>query len=153
MMRREAKSKTSNSLQIQSAVRMNKAMFHAGIHADSALQVVNRPAGESERKKDLLTKLPFRIYTGDEEKCEEKQLYMRIYGAGERAIKKRDGHHRNHRDSLNTMTRGGFAGVVAAVKILANHNTKPFHSNQFGEDLADSGYLATFGPETEESFP
>ena len=75
---------------------------------------------------------------------------MRIYVAQERAIKKRDGSHRNARDTLKTMNRSGYEGIVAAIKILANNNVKPFNSNNSGEELADCAYLDLFGADTAE---
>ena len=86
----------------------------------------------------------------DEEKSEGKSVNIRVYGAKERAIIKRDGQHRRNNDDILTVRRSRYDGVMAAVKLLANNNSKPFSSNGFGEDLADCAYLEHFGPETPE---
>ena len=147
-MRKQAKE--TDSLQIQCARRLNKALHHIGIHADTALPQGCRPGGSYSRPRDLLLWLPVRIYSTDEEKSEGKALHIRMYGAKERAIKKRDGHHRRNNDDILTVKRTGYEGVMAAVKILAKNNAAPFDSGGFGDELADCGYLNTFGPDTAE---
>ena len=135
---------------MQAARRLHKALHHLGIHADSALPEAIRPLGEFHRPRTLLALLPMRVWSMDEEKSEGKSIHIRMYGAKERSIKKRDGHHRRHNDDTLTLNKTGHQGILVVIKVLANNNTKPFSSNAFGEELADSHYLDTFGPETSE---
>ena len=141
-----AAAKDKNELQRQAAVRLNKALFHCGIPLDAALR---NAQGTNERSKDDLLRLLILIYGSDEESVEGRQMNIRMYVLGERSIKMRDCHHSNHNNGLLTLHHCGQNSILACLKLLAN-NRKPFESNQFGQDLANAGYLTIFGPETAE---
>ena len=142
-----ALAREKNNLQHQALTRLNKAMRHVGINIDDCLRSGHFT---EERQKDDLQHLKIIVYGSDEEYTEGKQLNIRIYKLGERAIKKRDCHHRNHNNGLLVLNHRGHKATLACLKLLANNNRKPFESNQFGIDLANTGYLSTFGPETLE---
>ena len=133
-----------------SAIRINKALYFAGFHADDALP---RAEMKSCRSLDDLEHKPIRIYGCDEEKAEGRQLNIRLYAAKERAIKKRDCHHRRQNNEKLTIHKSGLQGAFAALKLVMSNNNKPFGSHQFGIDKAESAgyYLSEFGPDSAES--
>ena len=120
----------------------------AGTFAEDALTV----CATSQRCFDDLLHKKIRIYGCDEEKPEGRQLHKRLYGAGERGIKKRDTHHRRANNEKLTFQKSGMKSPLAALKLLCTHNKKPFDSRAFGNERAESTgyYLQEFGPESAE---
>ena len=130
----------------ESAERLTKAMTIAGIQVDNAI-----PSGRASSFRNLndLCGKQVHIYNLDEERVEGKQMHMRLYLLKERAIKKRDIHHRGGNNDKLTLRHGGLQGVAAAITLLVDNNRKPFNSYGFGQERAElAGYmLSEFGPE------